>query len=232
MRREGYELQVGQPQVIYKEIEGKRYEPIEHLVIDVPQELAGRVIEMVSARKGELMVVEPKGDYQHLEFNIPSRGIIGLRSNLLTATSGQAIMAHRFMDYQPFKGEIPGRRHGAIISKDTGPAISYSLFQLQDRGRFFIESGVDVYGGQVIGECNKMQDLVVNVQKTKHLTNVRASGSDEAIVLEPPVKMSLEECLEFIDSDEYVEVTPLSIRIRKIYLDENERKRMEKKNSA
>jgi GTP-binding protein len=229
MRREGYELQVGQPQVIYKEIEGKRYEPIEHLVVDVPQELAGRVIEMVSMRKGELMVMEPKGDYQHLEFHIPSRGIIGLRSNLLTATSGQAIMAHRFMDYQPFKGEIGGRRHGAIISKDTGPAVSYSLFQLQDRGHFFIESGIDVYGGQVIGACNKAQDLVVNVQKTKHLTNVRASGSDEAIVLEPPIKMSLEESLEFIDSDEYVEVTPISIRIRKIYLDENERKRMEKK---
>ncbi|MCS6905803.1 MAG: translational GTPase TypA [Bacteroidia bacterium] len=229
MRREGYEFQVGQPQVIYKEIEGIKYEPIELLVIEVPQNLVGRVIEMVAGRKGELKVLEPKGDYQHLEFHIPSRGLIGLRGNLLTATSGQAVMAHRFLEYQPYKGEIGGRRLGAIISKETGPAVSYALFQLQDRGHFFIEPGVDVYGGQVIGICNKAQDLVVNVHKTKHLTNIRAAGSDEAIILEPPIKMSLEECLEFIDSDEYVEVTPQNIRIRKIYLDENERKRMERK---
>jgi GTP-binding protein len=228
MRREGYELQVGQPQVLFKEIDGRKCEPIEHLVVDVPAESAGKVIEMVSMRRGELNVMEPKGDLQHLEFYIPSRGLIGLRSNMLTATSGEAIMAHRFHEYQPMKGEIPGRHYGVVISKDIGPAVAYAMFQLSERCTFFIESGVDVYGGQVIGYTNKPGDLVVNVQKTKQLTNVRASGSDDAIVLEPPVRMSLEQCLEFIEADEYVEVTPQSIRIRKIYLDENDRKRYAK----
>lgn len=228
MRREGYEFQVGQPQVLYKEDEKGKLEPIEMLVVDVPQDFAGRVIEHVSARRGELMVMEPKGDVQHLEFMIPSRGLIGLRSALLTATCGEAVASHRFYEYQPLKGEIPGRRNGVIISKDTGPTIPYALFQLQDRGKFFVPAGTDVYGGQIIGETNKMQELVVNVQKTKQLTNVRASGSDDAVSLEPPQRLSLEECLEYIENDEYVEVTPQSIRMRKIYLDENDRKRHKK----
>jgi GTP-binding protein len=229
MRREGYELQVGQPQVIFKEIDGKRCEPIEHLVVDVPEESAGKVIEMVSMRRGEMTVMEPKADYTHLEFYIPSRGLIGLRSQMLTATSGEAIMSHRFHEYQPYRGDIPQRRHGVLISKETGPVAAYALFNLSDRGSFFIAPGEEAYGGMIIGDTPRQHDLVVNVQKGKAHSNVRASGSDEAIVLEPPLRMSLEESLEYIGPDEYVEVTPQHIRLRKIYLDENERKRMSKK---
>lgn len=232
MRREGYELMVGQPQVIIKEIDGVKNEPIEHLVVDVLEEYAGKVIEMVTARKGELTIMEPKGsDTQHLEFIIPSRGLIGLRSNMLTATRGEANMSHRFLEYQPLRQMNLGRQRGVLISMGTGPAVPYALFQLQDRGTFFVDPGVDVYGGQVIGENLRIGDLVVNVQKTKQLTNIRASGSDDAVTIAPPVRMSLEECMEYIDRDEYVEVTPKSIRIRKIWLDENERKKNSKKES-
>lgn len=229
MRREGYELQVGQPRVILKEIDGVTCEPVEILVVDVPEEFAGKMIELAAARKGELQVMEPKGDLQHLEFVIPSRGLIGLRTQMLTASQGEAVISHRFLEYQPLKGEIAGRQNGVLISMGTGTVVPYALFKLQDRGTFFVEPNVEVYGGQVIGENNKQGDLVVNVQKAKQLTNFRASGSDEAIILTPAKKMSLEECLEYIDKDEYVEVTPQSIRIRKIYLDENERKRMANK---
>lgn len=232
MRREGYELMVGQPQVIIKEIDGVKHEPIEHLVVDVLEEYAGKVIEMVTARKGELTIMEPKGsDTQHLEFIIPSRGLIGLRSNMLTATRGEANMSHRFLEYQPLRQMNLGRQRGVLISMGTGPAVPYAMFQLQDRGTFFVDPGVDVYGGQVIGENLRIGDLVVNVQKTKQLTNIRASGSDDAVTIAPPVRMSLEECMEYIDRDEYVEVTPKSIRIRKIWLDENERKKNSKKES-
>ncbi len=229
MRREGYELQVGQPRVILKEIDGVTCEPVEILVVDVPEEFAGKIIELAAIRKGELRVMEPKGDLQHLEFVIPSRGLIGLRTQMLTASQGEAVISHRFLEYQPLKGEITGRINGVLISMGTGPVVPYALFKLQDRGIFFVEPNVDVYGGQVIGESNKQGDLVVNVQKSKQLTNFRASGSDESIILTPAKKMSLEECLEYIEKDEYVEVTPQSIRIRKIYLDENERKRMASK---
>ncbi|MCS7073819.1 MAG: translational GTPase TypA [Bacteroidia bacterium] len=229
MRREGYELQVGQPQVILKEINGQKCEPIEILVVDVPQEYAGKVIDAVTSRKGELIVMEPKGDVQHLEFFIPSRGLIGLRSSLLTLTAGEAVMSHRFYEYQPWKGEIPGRTNGVIISMGTGTAIPYALFGLQERGTFFISPGEEVYGGQIIGETPKTGDLVVNVQKAKQLTNFRAAGKDDAVILAPPRKFTLEECLEFIEWDEYVEITPKNIRLRKIYLDENERKRQSKK---
>lgn len=229
MRREGYELQVGQPRVILKEIDGVTCEPVEILVVDVPEEFAGKMIELAAVRKGELRVMEPKGDIQHLEFVIPSRGLIGLRTQMLTASQGEAVISHRFLEYQPMKGEITGRMNGVLISMGTGTAVPYALFKLQDRGTFFIEPNVEVYAGQVIGENNKQGDLVVNVQKAKQLTNFRAAGSDEAVILSPSKKMSLEECLEYIDKDEYVEVTPQSIRIRKIYLDENERKRMANK---
>lgn len=232
MRREGYELMVGQPQVIIKEIDGVKCEPIEHMVVDVIEEYAGKVIEMVTARKGELTIMEPKGtDTQHLEFIIPSRGLIGLRSNMLTATRGEANMSHRFVEYQPLRQMNLGRQRGVLISMGTGPAVPYSLFQLQDRGTFFVDPGVDVYGGQVIGENIRIGDLIVNVQKTKQLTNVRASGTDDAVTITPPVRMSLEQCMEYIDRDEYVEVTPKSIRIRKIWLDENERKKNSRKES-
>lgn len=231
MRREGYELMVGQPQVIIKEIDGVKCEPIEHLVVDVIEEYAGKVIEMVTARKGELTIMEPKGDSQHLEFIIPSRGLIGLRSNMLTATRGEANMSHRFVEYQPMRQMNQGRQRGVLISMGTGPAVPYSLFQLQDRGTFFVDPGVEVYGGQVIGENIRIGDLIVNVQKTKQLTNVRASGTDDAVTITPPVRMSLEQCMEYIDRDEYVEVTPKSIRIRKIWLDENERKKNSRKES-
>jgi GTP-binding protein len=188
---------------------------------------------MVTSRKGELTIMEPKGsDTQHLEFIIPSRGLIGLRSNMLTATRGEANMSHRFLEYQPLRQMNLGRQRGVLISMGTGPAVPYALFQLQDRGTFFVDPGVEVYGGQVIGENLRIGDLVVNVQKTKQLTNIRASGSDDAVTIAPPVRMSLEECMEYIDRDEYVEVTPKSIRIRKIYLDENERKRFSKKESV
>ncbi|WP_161888852.1 translational GTPase TypA [Pontibacter russatus] len=226
MRREGYELQVGQPQVIFKEIDGERHEPIEHLVVDVPEETAGKVIELVTQRKGELTIMEPKGDLQHLEFNIPARGLIGLRNNVLTATAGEAIMNHRFLQYEPFKGSIPGRNNGSIISMETGPGTAYSIDKLQDRGVFFVDPGVDVYMGQVIGEHSRQNDITVNIQKGKKLTNMRASGSDDNVKIAPAKNFSLEEAMEYIQKDEYLEVTPKSIRMRKIYLDENERNRM------
>jgi GTP-binding protein len=229
MRREGYELQVGQPQVLFKEIDGIRHEPIELMVVDVPEESAGKVIELASQRKGELVIMEPKGDLQHLEFNIPSRGIIGLRSNILTATQGEAIMTHRFKAYEPYKGTIPERINGSLISMETGPGTAYSIDKLQDRGRFFVDPGEEVYMGQVIGEHTRDNDIVINIQKKKQLTNMRASGTDEAVRIAPKVQFSLEECLEYIQKDEYVEVTPKAIRMRKIYLDENERKRMSNK---
>jgi GTP-binding protein len=229
MRREGYELQVGQPQVIFKEIDGEKCEPIETLFVDVPQETAGKVIELVTMRKGELLVMEPKGDLQHLEFNIPARGLIGLRNNVLTATQGEAIMNHRFKAYEPFKGTIPGRNSGSLISMETGPSTAYAIDKLQDRGRFFIDPGDEIYMGQVIGEHTRGNDLVVNVLKGKKLTNMRASGTDANVVIVPKVQFSLEEAMEYIQKDEYLEVTPKSIRMRKIYLEEGERNRNSKK---
>lgn len=229
MRREGYELQVGQPQVIFKEIDGQKCEPVEILVVDVPQETSGKVIELVTQRKGELLIMEPKGDLQHLEFNIPARGLIGLRNNVLTATAGEAIMNHRFKTYEPFKGTIPGRNSGSMISMEQGSSTGYSIDKLQDRGIFFIDPGEEIYMGQVIGEHTRGNDLSVNVTKGKKLTNMRASGNDEALKIAPKVQFSLEEALEYIQKDEYLEVTPKSIRMRKIYLDETERNRMSKK---
>jgi GTP-binding protein len=228
MRREGYELQIGQPQVIFKEIDGAKSEPIEELTIDLPETDAGKAIETVSQRKGEMLNMEPKGDRMILKFNIPSRGIIGLRNYLLNVTAGEAIVTHRFKEYQPYKGEIPGRINGSLIVMEQGEAIAYSLHNLQDRGKFFIDPGEPVYEGQVIGEHSRSGDLVVNVTKTKKLTNMRATGADEKMRIAPPIKFSLEEALEYIQSDEYVEVTPKSIRLRKIYLTENERKRFGK----
>jgi GTP-binding protein len=232
MRREGYELQVGQPQVIFKEGEnGERLEPIESLVVDVPAEVAGKVIELATQGKGELLIMEPKGDLQHLEFNIPSRGLIGLRSKVLTATFGEAIMAHRFIQYEPFKGAIPGRINGSLISMNTGPAIPYAIDKLQDRGVFFIDPGEEVYTGMVVGEHNRQNDIEVNLQAAKQLTNMRASGTDTNAKIAPKLNFSLEECMEFIQKDEYLEITPKSLRMRKIWLDPNERKRNEKKPS-
>jgi GTP-binding protein len=225
MRREGYELQVGQPKVLFKEIAGIKNEPIEEMTVDVLEEFAGRVIDMVTSRKGELLNMEHKADRTHLDFKIPSRGIIGLRTRMLTATNGEAIMSHRFIDYEPFKGEIDKRQNGALISMEDGVAFAYSIDKLQDRGKFFIAPTQKVYTGQVIGENSKSGDLVVNVCKPKKLTNIRASGADEKIRLIPPVVFSLEEALEYIQEDEYVEITPKTIRLRKILLDENERKR-------
>ena len=225
MRREGYELQIGQPQVIFKEIHGEKCEPIEELTIDLPEAVAGKAIETVSMRRGEMTNMVPKGDRMILKFMMPARGIIGLRNYLMNVTAGEAVVTHRFKDYQPYKGEIPGRVAGSLISMEQGEAIAYSLHNLQDRGKFFIEEGDPVYEGQVIGEHSRGGDLVVNVTKTKKLTNMRASGSDEKMRIAPKVRFSLEEALEYIQSDEYVEVTPKSIRLRKIYLNENERKR-------
>ncbi|QHL87505.1 translational GTPase TypA [Nibribacter ruber] len=230
MRREGYELQVGQPQVIFKEIDGQKHEPIEHLVVDVPEESAGKVIELVTQRKGDLTIMEPKGDLQHLEFNIPARGLIGLRNNVLTATAGEAIMNHRFVSYEPFKGAIPGRINGSLIAMETGPGTAYSIDKLQDRGVFFVDPGEDVYMGMVIGEHSRQNDLTVNIQKGKQLTNMRASGSDNNVKIVPKKQFSLEEAMEYIQKDELLEITPKSIRMRKIYLDENERKRYSDKN--
>jgi GTP-binding protein len=224
MRREGYELQVGQPQVIVKEIDGKKHEPVETLIVDVPAEVSGKVIELVTQRKGELLIMEPKGDLQHLEFEIPSRGIIGLRNNVLTATAGEAIMAHRFKAYEPWKGTIPGRMNGVLISMDKGQTTAYSIDKLQDRGRFFVDPGVDVYEGQILGEHIRDNDLVINAVKGKALTNMRASGSDDNVRIAPAIKFSLEEAMEYIQADEYIEVTPASMRLRKIFLTENERK--------
>jgi len=228
MRREGYELQIGQPQVIIKEIDGKKCEPIEELIIDLPEEVSGKAVEMVTTRKGEIVAMEPKGGRMLCSFKIPSRGIIGLRNQLLTATAGEAIMNHRFIAFEPYKGDIQGRINGSLISMEKGTAIPYSLDKLQDRGKFFIHPGEEIYTGQVIGENSRADDLVVNVTKTKKLSNVRAAGSDDKVKLAPPIRFSLEEALEYIQKDEYVEVTPNSQRLRKIYLDENERKRQEK----
>jgi len=229
MRREGYELQVGQPQVIFKEIDGVRCEPIEQLTINLPDECSGKIIEMVAMRKGEMVSMEAVNDRVQLEFQIPSRGIIGLRNSVLTASAGEAIMSHRFLEYQPYKGEIEKRTNGSIIAMESGTAFAYAIDKLQDRGRFFIYPQEEVYAGQVVGENAKEGDMVVNVTKSKKLTNMRASGSDDKVRLIPPVVFSLEEALEYIKEDEYVEITPKSIRLRKVYLDENERKRMTKK---
>ena len=228
MRREGYELQVGQPQVIYKEIDGQRCEPIEELTINVPDEFSSKMIDMVTRRKGELLSMDTEGDRVNIMFEIPSRGIMGLRTNVLTASQGEAIMAHRFKEYQPFKGEITRRINGSMIAMENGTAYAYSIDKLQDRGKFFIDPGEEVYGGQVVGEHVHEKDLVINVTKAKQLTNVRASGSDDKARVIPKVEMSLEECIEYIKVDEYIEVTPKSIRMRKILLDHLERKRESK----
>ena len=228
MRREGYELQVGQPQVIYKEIDGQRCEPIEELTINVPDEFSSKMIDMVTRRKGELLSMDTEGDRVNIMFEIPSRGIMGLRTNVLTASQGEAIMAHRFKEYQPFKGEITRRTNGSMIAMENGTAYAYSIDKLQDRGKFFIDPGEEVYGGQVVGEHVHEKDLVINVTKAKQLTNVRASGSDDKARVIPKVEMSLEECIEYIKIDEYIEVTPKSIRMRKILLDHLERKRESK----
>jgi GTP-binding protein len=230
MRREGYELQIGQPRVIVKEIDGKKSEPVEELTIDVPEESSGKCIELVTKRKGVMKSMEPKGDRFVLRFEIPSRGIIGLRSNILTATQGEAIMTHRFLAYEPWKGDIAGRQDGSLIVMETGTAIAYALDNLQDRGTFFVDPGAEVYEGQVIGENSRPGDLVINVTKTKKLTNMRASGSDDKTSLPPPRKFTLEEALEYIQEDEYVEVTPKNIRLRKVFLKDFERKKA--KNSA
>ena len=225
MRREGYELQVGQPQVIIKEIEGVKCEPVEELTIDLPEVNSGTAVEAVSKRKGEMKNMEPKGDRMIIQFEIPSRGIIGLRNYLLTATAGEAIMTHRFLEYQPYKGEIPGRLNGSLISMELGTSIPFSLNNLQERGTFFIAPGESIYEGQVIGENSRANDLTVNVTKTKKMSNMRSSGADDKVKLAPPKVFSLEECLEYIQSDEYVEVTPENLRIRKILLKETDRKR-------
>lgn len=228
MRREGYELTVGQPQVIVKTIDGKKHEPYETLVVDVPQEFASKVIDLVTRRKGEMLIMETKGDMQHLEFEIPSRGLIGLRTQMLTSTAGEAVMAHRFNDYKPWKGPIPGRNNGVLIAKEAGSTTGYSLDKLQDRGSFFVDPGEEVYRGMIIGENNKPGDLVVNPNEGKKLTNMRASGSDAATSIAPKILMTLEECMEYIQHDECIEVTPNNIRMRKTILDEEERKRQQK----
>ncbi|MCM4165100.1 MULTISPECIES: translational GTPase TypA [unclassified Arenibacter] len=225
MRREGYELQIGQPQVIIKEINGVKCEPIEQLTIDLPEEVSGRAVEMVSIRKGEMTSMEAKGNRMICQFLIPSRGIIGLRNQLLTATAGEAIMAHRFLEYQPMKGDIPQRQNGSLVSMETGKSIPYSIDKLQDRGKFFVDPGEDIYEGQVIGENSRGDDMTVNITKTKKLSNVRSSGADDKAKIVPAIKFSLEEALEYIQKDEYVEVTPKHLRLRKIYLTENDRKR-------
>lgn len=228
MRREGYELQVGQPQVIFKEINGEKYEPIEELTINVPEEFSSKMIDMVTRRKGEMTSMESQGDRTNIEFDIPSRGIMGLRTNVLTASQGEAIMAHRFKEYQPYKGEITRRVNGSMIAMETGTAYAYSIDKLQDRGKFFIDPGEEVYAGEVVGEHVHDNDLVINVTKAKQLTNVRASGSDDKARVIPKVVMSLEECLEYIKADELLEVTPKNMRMRKITLDHTERKRLNK----
>ncbi len=228
MRREGYELQVGQPQVIYKEIDGVKCEPVEELTINVPEEFASKMIDMVTRRKGDMTSMLNMGERVDIEFDIPSRGIIGLRTNVLTASQGEAIMAHRFKEYQPFKGEINRRSNGSMIALETGTAYAYAIDKLQDRGKFFIDPGEEVYAGEVVGEHVHENDLVVNVTKAKQLTNVRASGSDDKARVIPKTVMSLEECLEYIREDEYVEVTPKSMRMRKVILDHLERKRSNK----
>ncbi len=225
MRREGYELQVGKPKVIIKEIDGQKNEPIELLSIDVPDSHSGKVIEVVTQRKGEMTIMEPKGDLMHLEFEMPSRGIIGLRNMILNLTAGEAIMSHRFIKFEPWRGEIPSRNKGVLIVHETGTTIPFAMNKLQDRGRFFVPPGVDVYEGQIVGENTRDNDLMVNVIRTKKLTNMRSSGADDKVKLAPPIVMSLEQAMEYIDEDEYVEVTPVNIRLRKILLKEHERKR-------
>jgi GTP-binding protein len=232
MRREGYELTVGQPQVIQKEVDGKKCEPFENLVVDVPEEFASKVIDLVTRRKGEMHIMETKGEMQHLEFEIPSRGLIGLRTQMLTATTGEAVMAHRFTDYKPWKGAIPGRNNGVLLSKDNGTTTGYSLDKLQDRGFFFVDPGEEVYSGQIVGENCKPGDLVINSNEGKKLTNHRASGSDAATNIQPKTVLTLEECMEYIQADECIEVTPNFIRMRKVLLNEEERKRESKKMSA
>ncbi len=229
MRREGFELQVGQPRVLIKEVNGVKHEPVEALTVQVPEEFAGKVIDQVTQRKGEIVNIEVRNDRAHLDFRIPSRGIIGLRNQVLTVTEGEAVMAHRFDAFEPWKGEMAVRRNGSLIAMDTGTAVAYAIDKLQDRGRFFIYPGEDVYMGQVIGENTRQDDIVVNVTKTKKLTNMRASGSDDKAMLTPPVRFSLEEAMEYIAADEYIEITPKSMRLRKIMLDENDRKRAKMK---
>lgn len=228
MRREGFELTIGQPQVLVKQINGSKHEPYEVLVVDVPAEYSGKVIDLVTQRKGEMLVMETKGEMQHLEFDIPSRGLIGLRSTMLTSTAGEAVMAHRFSEYKPWKGPIPGRNNGVLLSKTTEKTTAYSIDKLQDRGRFFVDPGDDVYAGQIIAEHIKPGDLVVNATEAKKLTNHRASGSDDASRAAPKIMMSLEECMEYIQQDECIEVTPKSVRLRKVILNEEERKRASK----
>src|SRR6201995_5241905 len=228
MRREGFELTVGQPQVLVKEIDGKKHEPYEILVVDVPAEFSGKVIDLVTQRKGEMHIMETKGEMQHLEFDIPSRGLIGLRSQMLTNTQGEAVMAHRFAEYKPWKGFIPGRNNGVLLAKTGGTATAYSIDKLQDRGAFFIDPGQELYEGQMIGEHIKPGDLVVNVAETKKLTNMRSSGTDDSVRITPKIQMTLEECMEYIQQDECIEVTPQNIRLRKIMLDEEDRKKFQK----
>ncbi len=225
MRREGYELAVGKPQVIIKEIDGVKCEPIELLSIDVPEDVSGKVIEAISARKGEMTIMEPKGDLMHLEFEMPSRGIIGIRNQILTLTAGEAIMSHRFIKYDAWKGDLPSRGKGVLIAHETGTTIPFAMFKLQDRGKFFVAPGVDVYEGQIVGENTRENDLVVNVIRTKKLSNMRSSGADEKVKIAPHTQFSLEQYMEYIGDDEYLELTPKSMRLRKIYLKEHERKR-------
>lgn len=232
MRREGYELTVGQPQVIIKEIDGQKHEPYELLVIDVPQDYSSKAIDLVTQRKGDLLVMETKGENQHLEFDIPSRGLIGLRSQLLTATAGEAVISHNFNEFKPFKGSIAGRSAGVLISKDQGTSTPYSIDKLQDRGKFFISPGEEVYPGMIVGEHSRPNDLVVNVIEGKKLTNMRASGKDDSSSIAPKIEMSLEECMEYIQSDECIEITPHHIRLRKILLKEEDRKRQSRKVEA
>ena len=228
MRREGYEMTIGQPQVILREIDGVKCEPYESMVVDVPEEYASRVIDLATQRKGDLHIMETKGEMQHLEFDIPSRGLIGLRSTMLTGTAGEAVMAHRFSEYKPWKGVIPGRSNGVLLSKTTERTTGYSIDKLQDRGRFFVDPGDEVYTGQIIAEHIKPGDLVVNATEAKKLTNHRASGSDDASKAAPKIQMSLEECMEYIQQDECIEVTPKSVRLRKSILNEDDRKRVSK----
>lgn len=232
MRREGYELTVGQPQVLVKNIDGKKHEPYETLVVDVPAEFSGKVIDLVTQKKGEMHVMETKGEMQHLEFEIPSRGLIGLRSQMLTNTAGEAVMAHRFEDYKPWKGPIPGRNNGVLISKNQAPTTAYSIDKLQDRGSFFVDPGEEVYVGQIIAEHIKPGDLIVNATEGKKLTNMRASGSDDSVRIIPKIQMTLEECMEYIQQDECIEVTPKKVRLRKVVLDEEERKKQQKSMKA
>jgi GTP-binding protein len=224
MRREGYELQVGQPQVLIKEIDGKKCEPIEMMTVDSPESVSGKVIELATMRKGELVSMEPKGDVTRMEFSIPSRGLMGLRNSILTATAGQAVMSYRLKGYEPWKGDIPMRSAGVMISSNTGTTFAYSIDKLQDRGKFFVDPGDTIYEGQIVGEHSRDKDLDVNICKPKKQSNVRSSGNDDKVRMVPPIKFSLEEAMEYIQGDEYVELTPKSMRLRKIHLTENARK--------